>query len=296
MKQSIIQFTERVFDKLYGIYESPKGFRFISAFLVVIFLAALAVSYLNIMGWLPKSWGFLPSNFFDAVEIVFRLLLAIEILGMVFVLAHSVSKSVAKQFEILSLILLRQAFKEFSQYDIMHHWDEAFEPISYMFSDAFGALIIFIGIYYYLKIQQHRTICLSPQQNRHYTALKKIISLLMIAVFAGIAIYDLIYYIQTGEQIEFFLIFYTILIFTDILLVIISLRYNHSYAVVFRNSALAVATVFIRLALSAPRYLDAAIGILALGFAIVTGIFYNKFRNSFDENLDSKYLQKDEKE
>ena len=209
-------------------------------------------------------------------------MLGIEILAMVFVLAYSVSKAVAKQFEILSLILLRQTFKEFSKYDVFHNWSDAIEPIGYMMSDAFGVLIIFVGVFYYLKIQKHQTISCSAQMNKRFISVKKLLALFMIIIFVSIGIYDLGFYINTGEQIEFFRIFYTILVFMDIFIVIISLRYNHSYAVVYGNSALAVATVFIRLALQAPHYFDAAIGIVAVGFVIVTGLFYNKYRETFD--------------
>ncbi|MEA2043675.1 MAG: hypothetical protein U9N85_14130 [Bacteroidota bacterium] len=279
MKTKILQISSKIFDKLYKAYESPKGFKFISTGLVFVFVSSLVLTQLN--NWFEFSASvskFMPTNYFDAVEITFHLLLAVEILGMVFVLAYSVSKSVAKQFEILALILLRSAFKEFSKYDIISHWDTALTPVSYMLSDAFGALIIFVGVFYYLKIQKHQKITCTYETGNRYTAVKKMLALIMIVVFASIAVYDLGFYFSTGNQLEFFHIFYTILIFTDILLVIISLRYNHSFAVVFRNSALAVAVVFIRIALSAPPYFNAGIGALSLGFVILTGIYYNKFR------------------
>ncbi|MEA3450526.1 MAG: hypothetical protein U9Q83_01330 [Bacteroidota bacterium] len=282
MKTQLLKISDNIFDRLYDSFESTKGFRIISSLLIFVFLISLLIAQINVWFKFPPEYAaILPTDYFDAIELTFRLLLGIEVLGMVFVLAHSVSKSVAKQFEILSLILLRQAFKEFSKYDIFHNWADALQPISYMLSDAIGALIIFIGIFYYLKIQKHQTISCSIEQSKRYKSVKKLLALSMIVVFISIAVYDLFHFISTGEQIEFFLLFYTILVFTDILLVIISLRYNHSYAVVFRNSALAVATVFIRLALSAPRYFDAALGIIAVGFVILTGLFYNKYRNQF---------------
>ena len=162
-----------------------------------------------------------------------------------------------------------------------------------MMSDAFGALIIFMGIFYYLKIQKHQTLSCSVEMNNRFKSVKKLLALSMMLVFVLIAFYDLWHFINTGKQIEFFKIFYTVLVFIDILLVIISLRYNHSYAVVFRNSALAVATVFIRLALSAPHYYDAAIGVVAMGFVILTGLFYNKFWDVFNDS-DEHYLENTE--
>ena len=79
---------------------------------------------------------------------------------------------------------------------------------------------------------------------------------------------------MTGEEQSFFEIFYTLLIFADILIVLISLRYSVAYPVVFRYFGFAVATVMIRLALTAPRVVDAALGVTATLFAIgLTWVF-----------------------
>jgi hypothetical protein len=75
----------------------------------------------------------------------------------------------------------------------------------------------------------------------------------------------------------FFESFYTVLIFADVLVVLISLRYNASYRVVFRNSGLAVATVLLRLALAAPPPWAGALGLGAVLFALVLTVVYDRF-------------------
>jgi len=58
--------------------------------------------------------------------------------------------------------------------------------------------------------------------------------------------------------------------------VLISLRYSVAYPVVFRYFGFAVATVLIRLALTAPRVVDAGLGVVATLFAIALTWVYNR--------------------
>ena len=59
--------------------------------------------------------------------------------------------------------------------------------------------------------------------------------------------------IHTGEDMRFFETIYTVLIFADIALVLISQRYMPSFHAVFRNSGFVIGTLMMRLALSATR-------------------------------------------
>ncbi|MFX8393307.1 hypothetical protein ABTL67_19585, partial [Acinetobacter baumannii] len=72
-------------------------------------------------------------------------------------------------------------------------------------------------------------------------------------------------------------IFYTMLIFVDILLVLLSLQFSSTYHVAFRASGYAAATVFIRIALIAPPYLSAALGVGATVYALGLTYSYNFF-------------------
>lgn len=67
------------------------------------------------------------------------------------------------------------------------------------------------------------------------------------------------------------------LIFADVLVVLISLRYNASYRVVFRNSGLAVATLLLRVSLVAPPPWAGAIGLGAGVFAVGLTLAFNHF-------------------
>ncbi|SDA88909.1 hypothetical protein SAMN03080617_03124 [Algoriphagus alkaliphilus] len=69
---------------------------------------------------IKKLKGFLSQgmkiNIFFSIELAFNVLLIFEAMSLIFLFPDSVADSVGKQFEIISLILLRDAFKEFGHY------------------------------------------------------------------------------------------------------------------------------------------------------------------------------------
>ncbi len=292
MKEKLLKIINIIFDFLYNKIESVKGFKFISTILVIVFVSSLILILINNTIELPVYISkHISYNYFFAVETVFMLLLTVEIIEMVFVLAHSITDSIAKQFEIFSLILLRQGFKEFSYIELPIELESAIVPAGHLLSDIFGALIIFAGILIFTRMQKHKKITSTTKDNYSFVSAKKGLALIMIAAFIGIGIYDIVLYFSHNKTFQFFAMFYSILIFTDILIVIISLRFSHLYCVVFRNTGFALATILIRFALSLPHYYDAAMGVIAMFFVISVSFIYNKFM--LNRKIDTGSINED---
>lgn len=273
-----MQAVNRVFDRLEAYWESGSARRFTAHLLIGVFLGTLVVVEVKRQGWLPPSVGHLvPTSHFAAVSMAFTFFLILEVISLVFALARSVSTAVGKQFEIFSLILLREAFKEFSNFGEPIQWAEVRQPIYHMLADSIGALLIFVVIAFYYRAQRHRRITTDEKDQASFVSAKKLIALLLLLIFAGIGIHDLFLLATGGRPYPFFKTFYTILIFSDVLIVLLSLRYTATYHVVFRNSGFALATVALRLALAAPPYVNAAIGLGAASFALGLTYAYNVF-------------------
>ena len=106
-----------VFDPLNQFYEQEKVHRKISILLVLFFISSLLVIELNRQHLLPTALSnIVPGNHFYAIGGAFTVILILEVISLIFVLPCSFSRSVGKQFEILSLILMRNAFKELSHF------------------------------------------------------------------------------------------------------------------------------------------------------------------------------------
>jgi len=273
-----------VFDRLEALFHGRAARRMVSWLLVVSFISAIALIEMVRRGLGgSRLAAALPHNHFHAVELAFYLLLSYEVLGLVFAIAQSVSNAAGKQFEIFSLILLRRSFDAFAGIDEPVRWAQAQGAVVDMVSDALGALLLFVALGFYYRMQKHRPLSGDVQDRASFIAAKKVIALGLLAAFlllAGRSVWGLVMRLEAHP---FFEAFYTLLIFADILVVLISLRYSSSYHVVFRNSGLAVATVLLRVALAAPPPWIAILGLGAVLFALGLTIAYNRLAPLPDE-------------
>lgn len=260
-----------IFDPLHHLWEHEKIHRKISFALVIFFLTSLLLIELKRSGILPSGVAtLLPKNHFYAVQYAFTVVLILEVISLVFTLPCSFSRSVGKQFEILSLILMRNAFKELAEFP---------EPVSFLgneqailriVSDGFGALLIFalLGLYYYTqsKVKDDN---MQRTDLFMFVAAKKGIALILLAVFIYMGITSAVLTLSGQEHTDFLYDFYTLLILTDILVVLISQCFQPSFYTVFRNSGYALSTLLIRIALAAPPFYNVLLGVAAAAFAIL---------------------------
>lgn len=277
-----LTWTTATFDVLARRWESPRLQRAAGTVIILTYLASLAAIEGQRQGWWP-AWtrDTIPVNHFYAVDVAFTLLLLVEVVGLVFGLAKSVARSLGIQCEIFSLILLRQTFKEFTRFEEPIRWEDVSGSILHMGSDVVGAVGIFALLVLYYRVQRHQPITHRDEQ-QHFVAAKKAIALLLLVIFLAIGIDDAWRWLGDGEVFPFFEVFYTVLIFSDVLIVLISLRYASTYRVVFRNSGFAVTTVILRVALTAPPVANAALGLAAVLVACVLTMAYNAFDEPHD--------------
>jgi hypothetical protein len=268
-----------IFDPLHHFWERERMHRRFALGLIVVFLAALVGIELNRQGLLPAALAVhTPTNHFHAVNLAFTLVLILEVVSLIFTLPCSFSKSVGKQFEILSLILLRDAFKELSYFsEPITVVGSELTPVFHILGYGFGALAVFalLGVYYRIQPDKKQGMGL-PHDLFRFVAAKKGIALLLLFTFAALGLCNLYFMLAGLPRIDFFPVFYTLLIFTDILVVLISQCFRPSFHAVFRNSGYALCTLFIRLALAAPPMYDVALGIVAALFAIALTLAWTK--------------------
>jgi hypothetical protein len=270
--------TSALFDRLEAGWHSAAARRLVADALVAIFLVALVCIELARRALLPEPFlHVLPTSHFYAVEIAFYLLLGYEVVGLVFAIARSVANAAGKQFEIFSLILLRQSFEAFGHLPEPLTWHEVRPTALQMLFDCVGALGIFVVLGFYYRLQRHRPLSSDTRDRDSFIAAKKLIALVLLVVFAVLGTRAAMGQVLFRERHRFFETLYTILIFADILVVLLSSRYSSTYRVVFRNSGVAISTVLLRLALSAPPPVNALLGLGAALFALGLTVAYNRF-------------------
>ncbi len=275
----ILNIFTRIFDPIRKFWKKEATHKTVSGMLVLTFLLALVTIELNRQGLLPYSLGkTIPKSHYMAINLAFTLVLILEVLGMIFTLPGSLSRALGKQFEILALIFLRNAFKELAvlpePISLSHHHEVLWHILSY----GFGAIAIFalLGIYVGMLKKLDETLAPGPSLTR-FIAAKKAVALVMLATFCGMGLYNGQLFLTGKPVFHFFQYFYTILIFSDILLVLIAQSFLPEFPAVFRNSGYALATLLIRLSLTAPAYYNVLIGLSSVVLAVLLTLVYNQF-------------------
>lgn len=277
LSRYILPISTKVYDFLLEIWQKHSTHKMIGSVLIYAFLIGLILAELARHHLLPiPELNYTIHNHFFAVELAFTLLLLTELLALIFVIPRSISKAVGKQFEILSLILLRAAFKEFSHFEEPIAWSSLSDPIFKMIADAFGALVIFIVVGYYYHILKRNRLTENKKDHEQFKAFKKLIALFLLFVFILIGWMDIWNLFFSGVYLNSFNVFYTTLIFCDIFIVLVALRYTFDYFKIFRYSAFVLTTVFIRISLTAPPIINAALGIVAAILTLGLTIAFNK--------------------
>ena len=156
-------------------------------------------------------------------------------------------------------------------------WPESPELVFHILSNAGGALVIFGVLVFYYRTLLHAPITADENETYNFISTKKAIALLLLAVFIVLGIHHMLATLHAEHPPNFFATFYTVLVFCDILIVLVSMRYCHAFPVVFRNSGFALATVVLRLALAAPDYTNAALGVGAALYILGLNWVYNQF-------------------
>ena len=289
--KKFLQQIIRPFDRFDHFWESNMGQRVLGTILVTSFLIFITLIELNYYGLLPDAISSaLPVKRFAAIELSFTLLLIFEVISLILSLVYSVSASVGKQFEILSLILLRDTFKEISHFQYPLVWEQIEISLLPIIVTAIGALVIFIILGFYYKVHKKHQIIIIEKDRTSFIVAKKIISIYLFISFITILLVNSVTYLQGGKPEPVFETFFTILIFSDIFIMLISLRYGSSYRSAFRNSGFAISTVIIRLVFIAPLITGTLLGIGAALFVLVISLVYNNFTPSLYQQ------QKEEKE
>ena len=248
------------YDQILAYWEKPAVSRRIYRVLIIVFMSSALLIALNSFSLLPRPVaGLLPASPFAAIRLAFSLILAVEVVELIFAMAESVSLAMAKQLEIMALLLLRESFTDISHLNTQAPIEQEWFILMQVAVTAVSGLLLFVcrGLFLRWHVSQGHS------DLRRYIVTKKCISLLLLLAFLLAGGYDLYRITAKGEGTVFFHIFYTVLIFTDILLVLVGQYYAPSFQATFRNSGYAVSTMLMRLSMGAPHHIGAILCVCA---------------------------------
>lgn len=256
----ILNKAAHIFDCIHAWWERPQVAKRLSLLLIAVFVVCGLLILLGRLGLVPPELGLKPpQNPFFAIQVAFTFILLVEVVELVFSIPESVSLAVSKQMEIMALLLLRESFADIG----LLSTEISIATDGFMLAQvgitAVAGLLLFICRGVFMRFYTVR-LCEDMQS---YINAKKFVCLFLFAAFVGAAAYDCYQVFFLGAHHAFFKIFYTFLIFTDILLILVGQYFHTSFHSTFRNSGFAVSTLLMRLALGSPHYIAAVLCIFS---------------------------------
>jgi hypothetical protein len=158
--------------------------------------------------------------------------------------------------------------------------------------DVAAGLVMFFLVTVFLHAGRYRprpdTLPEESGLLKTFVSRKKAIALALAVLLVSLAAYSLVVFgleaaqvIYQGAKAKldpntfFYTELFTVMIFADVLIVILSLAVSDRYELVFRNGAFVISTILIRFSLTTNRQYSALLAITGMLFGIVTLIVYN---------------------
>ena len=250
-----------VFEKVFSD-SNLKTFEKIILFLATAgFIIHLVLILLNNKGYVDLSFfqGSLFVNPISAIYTPFSFILIYEAFLLIYYLPRSFTTSIAKQFEIMSLILIRKIFKDIPDVDLSDNWILNENNLQLIY-DLTGVLIVFYLIYMFKKLKENLPKLPVHQNLERFLGYKRLISLLLIPTLIILCVFSFIEWYgavfiggENSPNIDylFFVEFFGILILVDVFILLISFQYTERYSQLVRNTGFIISTILLRLSFNA---------------------------------------------
>ena len=245
---------------------------------------------LELIGLSDKTSGLFDS-YLDSLYTPFSIFLAYEVYELIRTIPKSFTNSIGKQFEIITLLVVRDILKRLSDIDATVS-SSVDDSITTLAIECIAFIVLFCTALFFNNAQRETSLNASENEDLdNFISRKKQLAILLLGVYILIAIYSLStwsYSLLQGDgstnRMIFFLDFFTVLIMADILILLVSYQYITDFSHLARNTGFILSTVILRVAIASPGTSGAILFILAgcLGSAVLlSGVLFNKkvFRN-----------------
>ena len=279
-----------VFEKVFSD-SNLKTFEKIILFLATAgFIIHLVLILLNNKGYVDLSFfqGSLFVNPISAIYTPFSFILIYEAFLLIYYLPRSFTTSIAKQFEIMSLILIRKIFKDIPDVDLSDNWILNENNLQLIY-DLTGVLIVFYLIYMFKKLKENLPKLPVHQNLERFLGYKRLISLLLIPTLIVLCVFSFIEWYGAvfigGENTPnidylFFVEFFGILILVDVFILLISFQYTERYSQLVRNTGFIISTILLRLSFNAVGLTSIILLISGIVFGLIILYIYNKMERT----------------
>ena len=270
-----MQFSRRDSFELFLGYDTDQKIRKVAIITAIIgFCLHLLLWALYQLGEFNPSGEYIEmlSSPLSSLYTPFSILLAYEVYQLIRTIPESFSSSVGKQYEIATLLVVRDILKRLSNVEFQDGW-VIDSDLGFLIVECFAFLVLFYTSLAYHKIgKEVKNESLGGDKLSSFISSKEIIALLMLLVFVIITFTSMSGWIESVMEGKgsvnreiFFLDFFTFLILADILILLISYWFYTDFGNLARNTGFVLSTVVIRVAISSQ-------GVSAMLLFVLSGI------------------------
>ena len=285
----MIRTVENIFSELFSEGNLKKFEKFILISATLGFIVHLLLILLNNNGYVDLSFfqDKLFVNPISAIYTPFSFILIYEAFLLIYFLPRSFTTSIAKQFEIMSLILIRKIFKDIPNVNLDDNWIQNESNLQLIY-DLVGVLIVFFLIYLFKKLKEDLPKLPVHQNLDRFISYKKLISLFLVptlsllCVFSFLDWYNYVFLdIGTSSNIDylFFESFFTILILVDVFILLVSFQYTERYSQLIRNTGFIISTILLRLSFRAVGLTSLLLLVSGIVFGLIILLIYNNMES-----------------
>lgn len=294
MMNSLLQFSGDYFDKHFNAKSVRSVELLILRVAVFAFLFHLIIIFLgnNFINFIN-----LQHSYLKAIYTPFSFILFYEVFLLVIIIPKSISEFIGKQFEVITLITLRSFFHDIADLDLKNFININNPEFISLLYDLIASLIMLSLTILYYKIYQNNRKSEIVNELNNFINIKKLVSLSMILILFLLSISS--FFVWGKEMLGalelkqnypdpntvFYTDFFSIMIFVDVLLLIISFIYHFSFFTIFRNASFIITTILIRMSLTIEKPMNYIIILIGFLFSIVSFYLYS-LRNTTNKSVE----------
>ena len=290
-----LKFLDNSFDNIFSDKKRSIIERYTLFASILGFIIHLILIYLNNYNMLNVNFsGSLLDDPISAIYTPFSIILFYETYLLIYYLPRSFTTAISKQFEIISLIVIRKIFSDIPKINLNANWLEN-SPNMQLIYDLLGILILFFLIYLFNLRKEKNPVKPISDSIKRFISTKKGVSIILLPLLIIMSIYSVsnwIYEIYlVNENIKsvsvsninsvFYNEFFTILILADVFILLLSFQYTEKYSQLIRNTGFVICTILIRLSFAAKGITN----ILLIVSSVLFGLIILRIYQAFEKNI-----------
>lgn len=265
------------------------------AFAIASYLVHLGLIFLNTQGVIHIDDNFLRSPI-AAIYTPFSVILLYEVYLLIYYIPKSITIYIGKQYEIITLIIIRRIFKDIAYVELTSDWFKDQNDLQFTFDVITSLLLFFLIFFFYrnIKKRQYAAIKGKGQEGanvRKFVLLKKVLATLLVPVFLFLSLYAITNWaivtyqdytegILTFKKLNsvFYDDFFTALIIVDVLLLLFSFFYSDKFHKIIRNSGFVISTILIKISFQATGIVNNVLVTAAVLLGCLFLIIHNMYQ------------------